>query len=388
MKRNINELQLLRGFGIVAIMIDHTEFNLFPWQSEAMEKFHTYFSATAGMDMFFALSGFVIARLLFSDFQSIQDRFSSMQIVSVFWLRRAWRLLPAAWLWLTLTVLLALLFNQHGSFGAFRDAWSGALTAYLQVANLKFGDCFMHYSCGPTFPYWSLSLEEQFYIFLPLLMIFSGKWFVRILLVLAFTQMFVQPLVLPDYMRLQGFLLGVLLAVWSRSPTYRIFEPKFLGKNKLVRWATVSFLMMCMFAMSNKIVPQFMIFQLSAIIGAILVFIASFDQNYLWKDGWLKTLGLWLGSRAYAMYLCHIPVFLLTRELCLRLMEPGTILGPEHFWYLLAGGVSLVVVLSEATYSLIERPLRSRGMSITNQMKQRQQAEREAAEAGKTPLID
>lgn len=377
MNRNINELQYLRGFGILVVMLHHMKGNLFTWNSVHLSTFYTYFAGTAALDMFFVLSGFVICRLLTNDLGRAQDRHHALQISCVFWLRRAWRLLPAAWLWLALAVLLTILVNESNAFGSVRDAWGGALAGFLQVANLKFGDCWLGgYFCGPTFPYWSLSLEEQFYIFLPLLMMFSGKWFLRIILVIAFTQFFVPALTLPSYIRLQGFLLGVLLGIWSHSPTYRIFEPVFLKNRKWVRLAVLSTLLLFMCSMNHRLVPGFMLFQLSAIIGALLVFIASFDEGYLWKEGWITKFGLWLGSRAYAMYLCHIPLFYLTREIAYRILGPDVKLGQEHFWYLLLGSLFLIVVLSELTFSLLEKPLRRRGMKISDQLTTRQQQER------------
>lgn len=389
MNRNINELQYLRAFAIIVVMTHHMDHNLFTWESVARQTFYTYFSARAALDMFFALSGFVIARLLFHDLANTENRFHDMQVSCIFWVRRAWRLLPAAWLWLVITLALTIFFNQSGVFGAVRDAWSGVLTAFLQVANLKFGDCFLHYSCGPTFAYWSLSLEEQFYIFLPILLIFARKWFLHVILILAFTQMFVLPLLLPDHMRLQGFLLGVLLAIWSKSPTYRIFEPTILGRSKVLRWGVLGFLLTCICAMNANIIPQFMLLQLSALIGTALVFIASFNNGYLWKvDGALKAFGLWLGSRTYTMYLCHIPMYLLTREVAWRILGPEQPLGPQHFWYLLVAGVGATVVCSELTYSFLEKPLRIRGIRLSNEMKKRQQAERSATADNKLPLID
>jgi hypothetical protein len=102
MNKNIKELQLLRAFGILVVMIHHMHYNLFNWSSDRLETFYTYFSGTAALDMFFVLSGFVIFRLLFNDLGKAEDRFHSIQLICVFWLRRAWRLLPAAWLWLGL----------------------------------------------------------------------------------------------------------------------------------------------------------------------------------------------------------------------------------------------------------------------------------------------
>jgi peptidoglycan/LPS O-acetylase OafA/YrhL len=378
MNRNINELQLLRAFGILVVLIHHMDQNLFPWSSGVLKIFYSYFAGTAALDMFFVLSGFVITRLLVQDLGRAESRYHSIQISCIFWLRRAWRLLPAAWLWLVLAVFFSVFFNESGAFGPVKYAWGGALSAFLQVANLKLADCFLElYFCGPTFPYWSLSLEEQFYLILPLLLIFSGKWFLRIILVLAFTQFFIPFLTLPAVFRLQGFLLGTLLAFWSYSPTYKIFQPVFLEGRNWARWLVLCILLGLMCAMHHNIVPSFMLFQLSAIIGVLLVYIASFDKSYLWQDGWLKRFGLWLGSRAYSMYLCHIPLFYLTREIAYQIW-PEVKLGPEHFWYLLLASMFMVVVLSELTYTLLEKPLRSKGMAITGQMRARHDAERKA----------
>jgi len=389
MNRNINELQLLRAFGILAVLVHHMNGNLFTWKSVPLQTFYTYFSGTAALDMFFVLSGFVIYRLLHHDLGKSEDRFHTFQITCIFWLRRIWRLLPAAWLWLAIAMLLSIFANESNAFSSVRNAWGGVLAAFLQVANLKFGVCWTtHTSCGPALAYWSLSLEEQFYVFLPLLMIFSGKWFVRILLLIAFTQFFVPALTLPAWLRLQGFLLGVLLGIWSHSPTYRIFEPVFLKNSPWARRVVLCLLLAWMCSLAGKIIPNFMLFQLAALCGAFLVFFASFDQNYLWADGWVKQFGLWLGSRAYSMYLCHIPLYYLTREIAFQVLGPEVALGPEHFWYLLLGSMTMIVVLSELTYTLLEKPLRRRGMVLTSEMASRQQEQRAALKAGQSNLIN
>jgi peptidoglycan/LPS O-acetylase OafA/YrhL len=374
MNKHIQEIQVLRAVGIIVVMVHHMDYNLFPWESVTRATFYTFFGGEAALEMFFTLSGFVIARLLFESLGRADNLYESLQVSCVFWLRRAWRLLPAAWLWLIITVLLTIFLNDSGVFGSVRSAWGGAVAAFLQVANLRFGDCIFNYECGATFPYWSLSLEEQFYIALPLLLIFSGKWFLRILLVLLVTQMFIGPLILPTYIRLHGFVLGVLLAIWSQSPSYKIFEPVYLGGHKIRRWFVLCTLLGLYCSMNSSLVPQFMVHQLSTVVGGMLVFIASFNSNYLWADGWFKSFGLWLGDRAYAMYLCHIPLFLLTKELALRLIGSEQVLGPEHFWYMLIGSLSMVVVASELTFRLVEVPLRAKGMAISKEL-QRKQAE-------------
>jgi len=389
MNRNIEELQLIRGFGVLVVMVGHMHNNLITWANPYVRTFYHYFEGTAGLDTFFALSGFVICRLLLNDLGKARDNFHAMQISCVFWLRRGWRLLPAAWLWLVLIMLLTLFANESGAFGSVKHAWGGVLTSFLQVANLKFAHCWTEgYFCGPSFPYWSLSLEEQFYVFLPLIMIFSGKWFVRIMLALLITQFFIPVLTFPAFFRLQGFVLGVLLAIWSTSPTYRIFEPVYLKNSPWARRIVVTILIGLMCTLDQRAIPAFMIFQLGALNGAVLVYLSSFDEGYLWRDGWLKTLGLWLGSRAYAMYLCHIPVYYLSREIAFHILEPGSKLGNQHFVYLVVGAVGLVFLLSELTHILVERPLREKGMRITNEMKKRNEKEYNVGVETSRPLID
>jgi peptidoglycan/LPS O-acetylase OafA/YrhL len=373
--KSIDELQLLRGFGVIVIIIHHMNGNLFTWSTPFLKTFYSYFDGNGWLEMFFVLSGFLITRLLIKDLNHAKSLHHSLQISVIFWIRRVWRLLPVALLWIFIAISMTIFINTSGSFGSTNDALRGALAAILQVANFHLENCYhASYGCGPTFPYWSLSLEEQFYIVLPLLLIFARKWFLQIVILLTFTQFFI-PFLVFDPIRLHGFLIGVLLAVWSNSSTYQIFEPKFLKNSVWGRRLLLWSLLISLSLMNPNLLGKYLNMPLSAIIGGILVFIASFDQAYLWQNKWTKRLGLWLGSRSYAMYLSHMPLIYLTREIAYR-VNPNTILGPDHFWYLLVVSMILIFVLSELSYSLLEKPLRSKGIAITREMQMRQDAER------------
>ncbi|MOA35253.1 hypothetical protein D3C78_1566930 [compost metagenome] len=97
---------------------------------------------------------------------------------------------------------------------------------------------------------------------------------------------------------------------------------------------------------------------------AVLVWIASYNRDYLWPRGRLKTLLTWVGSRSYAMYLTHIPAYLLVRECGFRLEPMGLSPALSHPVLILACAVTLVVVLSELNYRFIELPMRDRGASL------------------------
>jgi peptidoglycan/LPS O-acetylase OafA/YrhL len=364
----IVEIQLIRGFFIFIVVVGHMTGNLITWSAPGSDAFYHYFDGTAALDLFFVLSGFVICRLLLVDL----GKTNSQQVAIIFWVRRIWRLLPAAWLWLVLILLLTKFFNTSGAFGGFRDAWAGALSAFLQVANFKLLDCFDEgFYCGPSFPYWTLSLEEQFYLFLPLFMIFSKRWFVPAVFIILFTQMFVPALMMPPTVRLHGLLLGILLAVWSTRPSYKIFEPTFMS-NKWVSRIFLGSLIALLCVSGSRVLPEYVIYQLGSIIGLIIIYLTTWNAGYLFADKSLYKLGLWLGDRAYVMYLNHIPVMYMTREIFYRVLGPDVKLGPEHLWPLVGSSLVLILLLSDLTFRFVERPLRRKGVRISKEMAQKQ----------------
>jgi peptidoglycan/LPS O-acetylase OafA/YrhL len=122
----------------------------------------------AGVDVFFVISGFLITGLLLREAEQT-GRIS----VARFYARRAVRLLPAATLVLAATLLAARLFLPVVRLSEFvRDA----LSAAGYVANLRFAATGTDYlnadaSPSPFQHFWSLAVEEQFYLVWPLLIL-------------------------------------------------------------------------------------------------------------------------------------------------------------------------------------------------------------------------
>jgi peptidoglycan/LPS O-acetylase OafA/YrhL len=116
-----------------------------------------------GVDMFFVLSGFLITWLLLKE-KSSRGRVS----LKAFYLRRAFRILPPAMLYLAAMAVLTAVGIYHlpaGDFGA----------CILFVRNIYSDHPFLyHYYSDQTSHYWSLSVEEQFYLLWPLLLVIGG----------------------------------------------------------------------------------------------------------------------------------------------------------------------------------------------------------------------
>ena len=371
----IDDIELLRAFAILFTLYEHLHINLISWYSSTLDHISKYSGLTTGVDLFFAISGFVIARSLFPQLEAAGgDTYAFFRATLSFWVRRAWRILPSAWLWLGVILVLTLVFNRAQAFYLFHTNFIGAVAAILQVANIRDAETFGRSPYGTTSPYWSLSLEEQFYLLLPVVAFLFRRRLPLVLTIAVSIGIF-----LPRFQstmltmtRTEGLLLGVLLAIWSRHPTYRLFEPTGMKKHWFARFFVVSLLLFCLATLTPNSTPIVSIAAgLVAIVSAALVFLASYDQDYLWKKSWLKTVMMWVGSRSYAMYLIHVPAYLATREIWWRIEPPGTVFDGRFTLRYLATAAILIIVLSELNYRLVEMPLRRYGAQVAARIGQR-----------------
>jgi peptidoglycan/LPS O-acetylase OafA/YrhL len=120
-----------------------------------------------GVDVFFVLSGFLISNLLWIGLSSSRPVGS---VLGAFYARRALRLLPLSLLVLSVTAIAGRLF-----FDTLTDNWvTSGRAAAVWVQNWflirESNDYFASEGTNPFQHYWSLGVEEQFYVVLPLLL--------------------------------------------------------------------------------------------------------------------------------------------------------------------------------------------------------------------------
>lgn len=373
MSKRIDDIEILRAVAIVYVLIEHTQINLLRWNTPLIERFYDWFGGWSGVDLFFVISGFVITRELEPRLRSAGNHLEFFNRCIVFWLRRFWRLIPSAWLWLGIVLVTGVVFNQSEAFAPFRINFSGTIASVLQIQNLHMASIAGSPRMPNNFLYWSLSLEEQFYLALPFIILCSGRFLPHVLAVIALWQIFTPRIFPLQYMlRTDALALGALLALWQQKPSYRLFEPHFLVNDRRLRLVVLSVLLTALAVIGAKGMQTMSLrVGLIAVISAILVLIASYDRNVLLPEGIAKRVALWIGSRSYALYLIHIPAFLLTREIWWRLSPPGTEFGPAYTWPFIATATILLIVLSELNFRLIETPLRQRGKDIAQRIEQR-----------------
>lgn len=359
-----SDIECLRALAVIGVVIHHSQGNLFYPGIPFLDRVFAIGQAWCGVDLFFAISGFVIARSLLPQLTAASGSLAAQcHAVAAFWIRRAWRLLPSAWLWLALMLLASVVANHSGVFQSIHTNLMATLAGFFNVANVRMGDSLFRYPYGTSFVYWSLSLEEQFYIALPLLVICARRYFAWILIVLLAIQFPMYRTITAMLFRTDALGLGVLLAMVSNMPAYTRIEPRFLGRWRGIGGLVLMILLslMARLAMLNEKHSNFAVGGM-AVAATLLVWIASYNADYLVRPGWLKRTLTWVGNRSYAIYLCHIPIFFLLREACFRLG-----LTQPNAWLLGSIATCLIALTAAMNFRYVEQPLRRHGRQVARQ---------------------
>jgi peptidoglycan/LPS O-acetylase OafA/YrhL len=153
---HVKALDGLRGLAVVGVVLYHLDL---PWMKGGF----------LGVSLFFTLSGFLITSLLLAE----EDRVGSIDFTT-FWVRRFRRLLPAAWAGILLAVLYCAV---AGEAEQLRRLPGDVVASLGEVANWRFifaNDSYTatYQAPSPLLHYWSLAIEEQFYLIFPVLVAF------------------------------------------------------------------------------------------------------------------------------------------------------------------------------------------------------------------------
>jgi peptidoglycan/LPS O-acetylase OafA/YrhL len=127
-----------------------------------------------GVDVFFVISGFLITQLLLDEL-----RWTGRVSLREFYARRIRRLLPAATLVLAGTLVTGVIMSSAFTM---RSVAVDALSAGWFLANFHFANSAADYFTAsadpsPVLHYWSLSVEEQFYLLWPVTLLALGRLF-------------------------------------------------------------------------------------------------------------------------------------------------------------------------------------------------------------------
>lgn len=148
-----------RAVAIAAVLLDHATAGL----DKQAQWYRLFRTGPDGVSLFFAISGFLICSRLLEE----EQLFGSISLKG-FYIRRACRILPAALVYLLTLAGLAL----AGVVPVTRTEWWSCVLFfrnYLQPAWIHNG------WGGYTIHYWSLAVEEHFYLLWPALLVLCGR---------------------------------------------------------------------------------------------------------------------------------------------------------------------------------------------------------------------
>ena len=365
--RQVKGLDGLRGLAVIAVVLYHFFPSLLP-------------GGYLGVDLFFVLSGFLITSLLVREFRT-----SGTISLKDFWVRRFRRILPAAVSVLVMCTALVAWIGGDLAVGL-RQQFLGTLffvNNWTQIATSQsyFADneiqVFAHY--------WSLAVEEQFYVFWPLLI--TGVFLI------SRRKPRRLPILVAAVLAIGSAVAMALIYVPGEDPT-RVYYGTDTHAFGLLTGAVLSLLMT-----STKSDPQADSWaaagkaesRIAGIIGTLALigygaqlFLMPDDAEITYRGGLFLTsvLGVlmvwgvvreygpmtplfrtkvmrWFGQRSFSLYLWHWPVIMMLKAL----FEGNQ--NSDKSWILGLVAVPISLLLSEISYQFIENPFRRGGYKKT-----------------------
>lgn len=278
-----------------------------------------------GVDIFFVISGYLITTIILSELQN--DKFSIIN----FYDRRARRILPALFavmLFCLVTGYFTMMPDEFKNLGQSLIATTAFSNNILLALTSGYWDLASEFK--PLLHTWSLGVEEQYYIIIPMLLLFAWKFFKsKILwmfififfssLIFAIWFVSISPniafYILPT--RAWEIALGSIVAV--------ILSKNIINKNNLSICNLLSLIgliliLISIFTFNNKVLsPSY--YLLIPTIGTCLIIIFSNENTLTYKLLSLRPI-VFIGLLSYSLYLWHQPIFSFLRIYSIE--EPST----------------------------------------------------------------
>jgi peptidoglycan/LPS O-acetylase OafA/YrhL len=346
--RNV-EIDRLRAFAILITIYAH-----FGYVTLGESAFYTasqaYIGAANGVTLFFVISGYVISSTLLP---SLDRAAGKHDVLTSFWIKRSTRILPMALTWIALPFALCVFFNSRGLSGSIEDNLPGAAAAALFYFNFFVATVPIQKSIFGH--YWSLAVEEQFYLVFPfLLLAINSRYRLSCLGLVWLVAVFISaPL------RIVGFEAVVLGAIVYLI-TQQLPAITHLGR---IAGGAVTLILMATLAtaqyMLGSSIPSYLQAVVLALLALLLVGLASQQRGFIPSLGRpIDAVVNWIGTRSFGLYLIHLPAFIFAGELTWRMRDYDSLRSRAII------GLVVLVVATECCYRWLEAPIRDYGRRV------------------------
>lgn len=348
----------LRGIAAILVVIGHVELmkKVFNFKNvyDGGGPFFLYLG-NLSVTFFFALSGFLITFLLLKE----RDKFGDIRI-KFFYLRRVLKIWPVYYILFILGFIILPIISFENIIMAKpvleENFWNGFIYNIILFPN------FTHYNNPIAFQSWSIGVEEQFYIFWPLLIgrIRSLKWLLITMLIIVFGIYFLRSL---DY-------LNTLTAI--NIPFFKTIN-LFFGRSRFDNMALGGILAIVYYIKPNYVYSQTI--KIFILLGVGFILLKPFSIGFgldnplacmlfcfviYWvinikKHTFLEnTIIKFLGRISYGIYMYHILGIIISINLCV-LINPvfkAETLIENIILYILV--IAITVLISFTSYKLME----------------------------------
>ncbi|MEO5589356.1 MAG: acyltransferase [Gemmatimonadaceae bacterium] len=364
--QHVPELDGIRGIAILIVMLGHFTIGFTPATSIDKAVMILLQTGWAGVDLFFVLSGFLITGILI-------DARGAPHYFRNFYARRVLRIFPAYYIFLVLFFVVAPITLGRvvqWPFEAWRSSqwWFWSYASNLQILFPGW------VRPEPLSHFWSLAVEEQFYLFWPaVVLLATPKWLVRICFLFL-----VGCVVLRIWMHLSGINptagyritparldtlgAGALLAIGVRRHAVWETIRRWPGRGVVV---SLSGLLAIAIPDRGMLQGDFAMqaagYSLLALLGVCLI-VSSVDpvKRDTRLNRFLRNpIMLFLGKYSYAMYIIHFPLDWAMENLGWGVSRFPVIMGsaiPAMAMFAVLAG-SITAVLALASWVIVEKPL-------------------------------
>jgi len=339
---------MLRFVAFLAVFVRHSSYNAWPIISRA---------GAYGLSLFFLLSGFLITELL-----QREKAFTGTISFRNFYIRRALRIWPLYYGFLLLALGLG------AAIPSYRTQPGYLISFAFMVGNLYVAR--NGTPNGPIVTLWSISVEEQFYLFWPLLTRLCGLRTLRAIALCVFPISWATIIVLSahhdsptvgiwtnSFVEFEFFACGVLLSLGFNGsiPTVPIG-----GRIALLAAGIGLWLAAARWAGINDIEPASALGLVIGYFGVCVGCVALFLGVYGIRQSWLPGPLLYLGRISYGLYVFHKPcldlaTWLLDYDRIAHSQVAHVIYGIGH----IALALIFTVVAAALSYRYCEAPFLS-----------------------------